>query len=171
MKPNGSRRTAEISHKKNVLLQSSVERKYDSTFYPASPPSPYGEPGRLFELSINDESDSFLPGKIDNHNNTVNSNDSSTTKRRNIKHSNKGNASVVMQRPGESFAIAERRVRERLKKKKDEGLIKKREDALRKARLKKLEENTKKAREDNIKARKMKNKRHGYAALAKKKSS
>ena len=37
----------------------------------------------------------------------------------------------MMQRPGESFAIAERRVRERMKKKKDEGLIKKREDALR----------------------------------------
>ena len=45
--------------------------------------------------------------------------------KKNIKHSNKSNASVVMQRPGESFAIAERRVRERLKKKKDEGLIKK----------------------------------------------
>ena len=118
VKPNGSRRTAEISHKKNVLLQSSVERKYDSTFYPASPPSPYGEPGRLFELSINDESDSFLPGKIDNHNNTVRSNDSSTTKRRNIKHSNKSNASVVMQRPGESFCDSGKACQRKIKKEK-----------------------------------------------------
>ena len=171
VKPEGARRTAEITHKKNLLLQSSVERKYDSTYYPASPATPYGKQGRLFELSINDESDSFLPGRIDKHNNSINSNGPRITERRKVKHTNQSSASIVLQRPGESFAIAERRVRERMKKKKDAGLIKKREDALRKARLKKLEESTRKAREGNINARKMKNKKHGYAALAKKKAA
>ena len=112
-----------------------------------------------------------MPGRIDKHNNSINSNGPRIAERRKVKHTNQSSASIVLQRPGESFAIAERRVRERMKKKKDAGLIKKREDALREARLKKLEYSTRKAREDNIKARKMKNKKHGYAALAKKKAA
>ena len=78
--------TAEISHKKNLLLQSSRTQIRPRPII-LHLLTPNGKQGRLFELSINDESDSFLPGRIDKHNNSINSNGPRIAERRKVKHS------------------------------------------------------------------------------------
>ena len=169
---NNNNNNNNISHKTNLLLQSSVERKYDSNFYPPAPSSNIIDNSMAadedYDVYISDES--FLPGSIHKNERKRNNNRNTSNVMNSTTYSNIGNniSNVTLQRPGESFAVAERRVRERLKKKKNEGNVKKKEDAIRKARLKKLEEKTKKAREESMRLRKLKNKKNGYAALAKK---
>jgi hypothetical protein len=169
-----------ILRKTNLLLQSSVERKFDSNYYPEASDSVIDDGNANnnttisnYDMYINDdESNSFLPGSIykkkRQHNDFGTERKKTNASNKNRNKSINNASTVSLQRPGESFAIAERRVRERLKKKKREGMKKKNDNDVRKARLRKLEEHTKKVREESMALRKAKNKKNGYAALAKK---
>ena len=118
-----------ILRKTNLLLQSSVERKFDSNYYPEASASAINNDNAHNNTIVSnngmyindDESNSFLPGSIYKNRSQRDAfgMERKKTSATNNKHNkNINNVSTAsMQRPGESFAIAERRVRERLKKK------------------------------------------------------
>ena len=85
-------------------------------------------------------------------------------------HSRKSNRRSALKNPGESFAIAQRRVQKRIAESKLEEMGKKRDDVIKKERLRKLKERTRKAREDEARRRQAARlKKNGYAALARQK--